>query len=275
MGVNETLERNEARVFFDHDHLSDVFFTIGGGSLALFSSRSPDKGGPNEDAAGILATGPDSAVIAVADGVGGAPAGSRASARAIECVLHAVQQAMREEQDLRHSLLSGFDAANEQVLSLGVGAATTLTAVVIHGCEIRAFHVGDSFMLITGQRGKVKLQTIPQSPVGYGVESGLLDEKEAMYHEERHLISNMVGTADMRIDVGSPYDLAPNDTLVLSTDGLSDNLHMAEIVECVRKGPLRKVAPKLAGMATERMEEKQPDVPSKPDDLTFLIFRLS
>ena len=161
MGVNETLERNEARVFFDHDHLSDVLFTIGGGSLALFSSRSPDKGGPNEDAAGILATGPDSAVIAVADGVGDAPAGSRASATAIECVLHAVQQAMREEQDLRHSLLSGFDAANEQVLSLRVGAATTLTAVVIHGCEIRAFHVGDSFMLITGQRGKVKLQNHP------------------------------------------------------------------------------------------------------------------
>ena len=275
MGVNETLERNEARVFFDRDHLSDALFTIGGGSLALYSSRSPDKEGANEDAVGILATGPDSAVIAVADGVGGAPAGSRASARAIECVLHAVQQAMRDEQDLRHSLLNGFDAANEQVLSLGVGAATTLTAVEINGCEIRAFHVGDSFMLITGQRGKVKLQTIPHSPVGYGIESGLLDEKEAMYHEERHLISNMVGTANMRIDVGSPYDLAPNDTLVLSTDGLSDNLHMAEIVECVRKGPLRKVATKLARMATERMEEKRPDVPSKPDDLTFLIFRLS
>ena len=275
MEVNEALERNEARVFFDRDHLSDALFTIGGGSLALYSSRSPYKDGANEDAVGILATGPDSAVIAVADGVGGAPAGSRASARAIECVLHAVQQAMRDEQDLRHSLLNGFDAANEQVLSLGVGAATTLTAVEINGCEIRAFHVGDSFMLITGQRGKVKLQTIPHSPVGYGIESGLLDEKEAMYHKERHLISNMVGTANMRIDVGSPYDLAPNDTLVLSTDGLSDNLHMAEIVECVRKGPLRKVAAKLARMATGRMEEKRPDVPSKPDDLTFLIFRLS
>lgn len=91
---------------------------------------------------------------------------------------------MRDEKDLRHSLLNGFDAANEQVLSLGLGAATTLTAVEITGCEIRAFHVGDSFMLITGQRGKVKLQTIPHSPVGYGVESGLLDEKEVMYHEE-------------------------------------------------------------------------------------------
>ena len=130
-------------------------------------------------------------------------------------------------------------------------------------------------MLITGQRGKVKLQTLPHSPVGYGVASGLLDEKEAMYHEERHLISNMVGSVDMRIDVGSPYYLAPKDTLVLSTDGLSDNLHMAETVEGVRKGPLRNVAAKLAGMATERMEGKRPDVPSKPDDLTFLIFRLS
>ena len=65
---------------------------------------------------------------------------------------------MRDEHDLRHGDLNGFDSANEKVLSLGVGAATTLTAVEVNGCEIRAFDVGDSFMLITGQRGKVKLQ---------------------------------------------------------------------------------------------------------------------
>lgn len=275
MGVNETLERNEARVFFEQDHLSDALFTIGGGRLALYSARSPDKESPNEDAAGILSTGPDSAVIAVADGVGGAPAGSRASAGAIECVLQAVQEAMRDDQDFRHGILNGFDAANEKILSLGIGAGTTLTAVEIHGCEIRAFHVGDSFMLITGQRGKVRLQTIPQSPVGYGVESGFLDEKDAMYHEQRHVVSNTVGTAEMRIDVGSPYDLAPYDTLVLSTDGLSDNLHTPEIVECVRKGPLPKAAARLAEMATTRMTGEQSHVPSKPDDLTFLIFRLA
>lgn len=275
MGVTEALQQNEARIFFEHDHLSDTLFTLGVGNVALYSSRSPDKESPNEDAAGVLATGPDSAVIAVADGVGGAPAGSRASASAIECVLYAVQQAMRDEQDLRHGILNGFDEANEKILSLGLGAATTLTAVEINGCEVRAFHVGDSFMLITGQRGKVRLQTIPHSPVGYGVESGLLDEKDAMYHEERHLISNAVGAADMRIDVGSPYDLAPRDTLVLSTDGLSDNLHTAEIVECVRAGQLLTAAARLAEMATKRMEGAQTGLPSKPDDLTFLIFRLT
>ena len=70
MGVNETLTRNDARVLFGQDHLSDALFTIGGGSLAIYSSRSRDKEGANEDAAGILATGPVSAVIAVADVVG-------------------------------------------------------------------------------------------------------------------------------------------------------------------------------------------------------------
>ncbi|TDI40701.1 MAG: hypothetical protein E2P02_16505 [Acidobacteria bacterium] len=120
MGVNETLTRNDARVLFGQDHLSDALFTIGGGSLAIYSSRSRDKEGANEDAAGILATGP---VSAVADVVG-AP---RLEARR-RC------------------------------------GATTLTAVEINGCEIRAFHVGDSFMLITGQRGKVELQTIPHCP---------------------------------------------------------------------------------------------------------------
>ena len=94
----------------------------------------------------------------------------------------------------------------------GVGAATTLTVVEIEGESVRPFHVGDSFMLITGQRGKVKSRTIPHSPTGYAVASGLLDEKEALHHDERHVISNVIGSAEMRIDVGSPIELAPKDT---------------------------------------------------------------
>jgi serine/threonine protein phosphatase PrpC len=119
------------------------------------------------------------------------------------------------------------------------------------------------------------MQSIPHSPVGYAVESGLLDESDAMHHEERHMISNVIGSGDMHIEVGTAVELARRDTLLIASDGLSDNLHMPEIVECIRKGPLRKISEELAKLARERMEGSDDGEPSKPDDMTFAVFRLT
>lgn len=274
MGLREELKKNEARLFFEQESLDDAVFTIGGGIVALHSSKSPGKSSPNEDAAGIVSAGTDVAVLAVADGLGGAPAGRQASSIAINAVAHGAQDALKNGRELRYGIMNGFEAANEEVLALGVGAATTLTVVEIDGASVRPFHVGDSFMLVTGQRGKIKSQTIPHSPIGYAVESGLLAEEDAIHHEERHVISNVIGSTEMHIDVGSPIELSPKDTLVLATDGLSDNLLTPEIVGLVRKGPLEKASRAMAVRALERMELGDGDAPSKPDDLTFLIFRL-
>lgn len=274
MGVREKLGPKQQRLFFEQEFLDGAVFSIGDAELALHSSKSPAKDTPNEDAAGIVAAGPDSAVLAVADGVGGAPAGRQAASIAIHCIASAVRDAIRQGHELRYGILNGFEAANEEVLALSVGAATTLAVVEIAGSTVRPFHVGDSFMLVAGQRGKVKSQTIPHSPTGYAIESGLLDEEDAMHHEERHVISNVIGSDEMRIDVGSPVELAPRDTLVLASDGLSDNLLTPEIVEQVRKGPLEKVAVSMSRLARTRMDIADGATPSKPDDLTFLVFRL-
>ena len=119
------------------------------------------------------------------------------------------------------------------------------------------------------------MQSIPHSPVGYAVEAGLLDETDAMHHEQRHVISNVIGSVDMHIEVGSAIELAPRDTLLVASDGLSDNLHMPEIVECIRKGSLDSITEQLSMRARRRMEGSDDDEPCKPDDLTFAVFRLS
>jgi serine/threonine protein phosphatase PrpC len=101
----------------------------------------------------------------------------------------------------------------------------------------------------------------------------VLDAGEAMHHEDRHIVSNMVGAEDMRIEVGAPLELAPRDTLVIASDGLSDNLHVDEVVELVRKGPLKRALKKVADKARNRMTAPQDGIPSKPDDLTLIGFR--
>jgi serine/threonine protein phosphatase PrpC len=264
----------KAHLFFKQDLLEGSLLPLAGGIAALYTKRSPEKETPNEDAIAIIPTGPESGVLAVADGLGGAPAGQQASSLAIQCLVRTVEEAAREDSAIRSGILNGFESANEEVLALAVGAATTLTVVEFDGRLVRHYHVGDSFCLLTGQRGKIKMQSIPHSPVGYAVESGLLDETDAMHHEERHVISNVIGSTDMRIEVGSAVEVAPRDTLLLASDGLSDNLHMPEIVECIRKGSLDSVTQALSRLARERMEGSDKDEPSKPDDLAFAVFRL-
>ncbi len=158
---------------------------------------------------------------------------------------------------------------------LGSGAATTLAVVEISAGIVRPYHAGDSMIMVLGGRGKLKWQAVLHSPVGYGVEAGLIDEDEALHHEHRHLVSNVVGTADMHIAIGPPRRLAPQDTVLLGSDGLFDNLYPAQIVEICRDRQLSRAAQQLAREARDQMRQPAPGYPCKPDDLTFIAFRLT
>src|SRR3954466_2772038 len=250
-----------------------------GGTAAVFSTRSPQKETPNEDVAAIWPMGPTSGVLAVADGLGGHAGGERASRLAIETIQKTLQEAAAsapengEPIDLRAAILNGIEAANQAVRELGTGAATTLALVEIQDRIIRPYHVGDSAILMTGQRGKLKLQTIPHSPIGYAVEAGLMNEEEAIHHEARHVISNVIGSEQMRIEIGPPTEMALRDTLLLASDGLFDNLLLDEIVGIIRSGPLDRSVATLVGLAQQRMSTPMDGVPSKPDDLTVIAYR--
>jgi len=259
-------------VWTGKDLLKEEVRGLDGGCAAIFSARSPEREGPNQDGAAVASLGRASALLAVADGLGGQPGGASASELALSR-LRDVASATVEGTSARGAILDAIEAANRAVLDRGIGAATTLAVAEISDGHLRPYHVGDSAILVVGQRGKLKLQTLSHSPVGYAVESGLLDADEALHHEERHIVSNMVGAPDMRIEVGSALALAPRDTVLLATDGLMDNLGLAEIVEIVRRGPLERAARRLAELCDERMRRPLEGQPSKPDDVTFVLFR--
>lgn len=243
------------------------------GSTAIFSQASPTNDSANEDAVSVVSDGNPALVLAVADGMGGSPSGERASKLAIQGIKESLKPASPDRDARRLALIKGFELANKRVQALGVGAGTTLAIMEIEGQWVRPYHVGDSLILIVGQRGKIKYQNIAHSPVGYAVESGLMDEDEAMHHEDRSVVSNIVGSTSMTVDVGPALKLAPKDTVLLASDGLSDNLRLQEIVDHVRVGSLESVCQILANAACQRMATSEQGMPSKPDDLTFAIYR--
>ena len=74
--------------------------------------------------------------------------------------------AMSETMLLRTAILNGIEAANDAVLALGNGSATTLTVVTIEGKIARSYQIGDSEAIVVGQRGRIRAQTMAHSPTG-------------------------------------------------------------------------------------------------------------
>ncbi len=246
---------------------------VAGGQVVAYTCRDPYKDAENQDTVAVVSYGPGAAVLVVADGAGGLPAGKRASLTAVNTLAESLQVAMDQTMLLRTAVLNGIEAANSAVLGMANGSATTLTVVTIEGRQARSYQIGDSQAIVIGQRGLVKLQTTAHSPTGFAVEAGFLDKRDALHHEERYLVSNFIGTPDMRIDIGTVVELDARDTVLVASDGLLDNVHVDEIIECVRKGPLDSALNAVVGLADGRMKNSRSGQPSKPDDLSVILFR--
>ena len=265
-------DRSPSIVYRSRDMTSPVQHSVAGGEVAVYSNRCPDKPTGNEDASAIVFLDAKSCVLIVADGMGGHSAGEIASRTAVREMVLAVSEARDAGAIARVGIINGFERANQAVQALGSGSGTTLAVVEIAGDEARPYHAGDSVILVVGARGKIKLETTSHSPVGFGVAAGLLDSDEAMEHEERHVVLNAIGSPGMRIEIGSAIKLAPRDSVLLASDGLTDNVTLAEAVEIIRKGKLLHSTNRLTDLASNRMLAPGEN-PSKPDDLTVLLFR--
>ena len=248
-------------------------FSFVHGRVLVFTARSPVKETVNEDVLALIPVGERAGVFAIADGLGGLPAGEMAARLAVTCLKDSLSEVKEDDPNLREAILNGIEQANTDILALGNGCATTLAVVELQAGMMRSYHVGDSLIMLVGQRGKLKFQSVSHSPVGYAVEAGLLDETEAVHHEQRNVVSNVIGMPDMRIDIGPAIELASRDTLLLASDGLPDNLYVDEIISRVKAGPLKEAGDSLVKDCRKRMQSALQERPGHPDDLSVILYR--
>jgi serine/threonine protein phosphatase PrpC len=271
---SQNLAPSEARTYLDVDMLEPDVFELAGGAVAVLSMRRPGKTSANEDAAAVVAADDGSGVLVVADGCGGMASGAQAARIAIETLVeHISAAAAPEGPPMRTAILDAVDAANRSIIDLRNGAGTTLAVVQLDHGEAKPYHVGDSQIVLVGNRGRVKMLTTSHSPVGYAVEAGMLEEHDAIDHEERHLVSNYLGFDGMHVEVGSVRKVSTRDGLLLASDGVLDNLLMEEIVALLRTGSAANSAAAIGALAWQRMQEPPQDgKPHKPDDMTLIVF---
>jgi len=77
----------------------------------------------------------------------------------------------------------------------------------------------------------------------------------------------------MRIAIGSEVPCAAYDTLLLASDGLTDNVLQDETIRAIRSGPLDDGLQKLTDLTQARMANDEDGKPSKPDDYTAILYR--
>ncbi len=266
---------NQPLIYCATDMDDIVSIPFASGVACVFTRRAPDKSTPNEDSLALVPCNTGTGILVIADGMGGSRAGDLASREAVNALAEATGNGCDNTDALRDAILNGVEQANTRIAAMNLGAATTVAIVEIQDHHVRPYHIGDSMALITGQRGKLKYQSTAHSPVGYAVEAGLLDADDAIYHADRHLISNAVGMPGMHVEMGPRIALAARDTVLVASDGLFDNLQADEIIATIRRGPLPDAAKALAGHCQERMHHPGNDQPHKPDDMSFILYRRS
>ncbi len=176
----------------------------------------------NEDAYLMRPVANSGVLVAVADGVGGGPAGQEASRIALETLDDAIGSGAFDMAQLA----SAVSRANRRIFESGqrdqalAGMGTTLTSAVVFPDRLFMAHVGDSRAYQLLDDHLVRL-TIDHSVAGEMEAAGGLTPEEAQQHPNRHVLTRVVGPFDrVRIDVTEiPWNRGYR--LLLCTDGLT------------------------------------------------------
>ena len=150
----------------------------------------------NEDA---YATRPELNLFVVADGMGGAQAGERASQLTVQTLVDQVSQA-GDEAGLA-ALVRGVEKANSNVRWEAsqhpelAGMGTTLVAVIVRRPKAFIVNVGDSRAYLQGRGGLEQVTTDHSWVNEVGKSLGLTDE-QLKVHPYRNVLTKAVGAED-------------------------------------------------------------------------------
>jgi serine/threonine protein phosphatase PrpC len=185
----------------------------------------------------------DFSLLAVADGLGGHPAGEVASHLAVRTLEKIVGEQLQSLTDpgisSLGSLLSlAFSETNQTIADLAEtqpewnGMATTLVAALVGEDDLcvignvgdsRAYLISDSLERITRDHSRVQEL----------VDSGILSPEEAEHHPQKNIVTRIVGR------IGDAPDIFTcrlgSSILLLCTDGLFDGLSERRIFSVARE----------------------------------------
>ncbi|MDI6601398.1 MAG: Stp1/IreP family PP2C-type Ser/Thr phosphatase [Thermoanaerobacteraceae bacterium] len=194
----------------------------------------------NEDSFYISSCSDPYKLYIVADGMGGHNAGEVASSLAVDTVkqffdkhYESLQKTDEMIEKFMREAIANSNACvlNESQLHLDEsGMGTTMTLLLIENNKFYIGHIGDSRAYLI-RDNTIEQITEDHSLVTQMVKEGKLSVTEARYHPLKNIITRALGIdLDINIDVYI-RDAKQGDIVILCTDGLSNMVTDAEILE--------------------------------------------
>lgn len=202
-------------------------------------------------------------LLAVADGLGGHPAGEVASALAVATLIKVTGESLPLLHDLGAESLqmlmeSAFREANNAVIAEGDsdvrcwGLGTTLVAALISPADACIIgNIGDSRAYLVSHRAH--RITRDHSRVQELVDAGVLTPSEAEQHPMKNIVTRIIGRTG---EVPDMFACSLKDArLLLCSDGLMDGLGEQDIVPVMRGIGLPGICDRLVERAFEKSRD--------------------
>ncbi|GAB4543341.1 MAG: Stp1/IreP family PP2C-type Ser/Thr phosphatase [Anaerolineae bacterium] len=192
----------------------------------------------------------------LADGVGGAAAGDVASKYVVTKIIYTYyQQDANENIDTR--LRRAIEEANADIFAQNRDRsdhremASTVVAAVVHGDGLTVANVGDSRAYII-QGETIEQITQDHSLMAEMISDGVITQEQAATHPYRNVILRSVGAYEtVQVDIFF-RQVAPDDILLLCSDGLTRLVSNQELVDIARAYPPSEATRQLVALANQR-----------------------
>ena len=235
------------------------------------------KGKANEDRYSVTAyrssidDSTPSVLAILADGIGGHRAGEVAAQLAIENINKFIanspssQPALVLKQALTHTnqLILNFASANPSLLGMG----TTCVCAWVIGEQLYAASVGDSRLYLQREDRLICLTT-DHTWVQEALARGSLTPEQVKGHPNAHIIRRFLGSMnaiqpdlrlrlspaenDIQAEANQGLRLLTGDRLMLCSDGLTDLVKDAEILDILRSRQIDQSPARLINLANQR-----------------------
>lgn len=237
--------------------------------LCYFNHPNPMRQDENHDSLWIASPRESCFLLCIADGAGGHRSPSQASSSLLQQLKLALDGKELTLDDIVHAI----ESANQYIRNNLNQSRSTLVMAMIDEQAVRTLHVGDSKLVIVGGRGKLKYETIGHNLYEISTDSGLIEYINDEVEVPSYVVTNMIGDPFFRMDVSTRIELAPNDTIIIGSDGLFDNLSLEELCESCRLPVLEELATSIKDKCVARMQQDGEENEYIPDDISFILYR--
>ena len=219
----------------------------------------------NEDAFGSV---PELAFFVVADGLGGAAAGERASNAAVAIIIKEVRAAGKRVN--AGDVVNAVELANRRIRRAAQndpslhGMGTTVTAAIAREGRLEIVNAGDSRAYRLRQ-GSLNCLTQDHTWIRELASDNRVSPEQLRRHPYRHMLTKAVGSEPVVGAETTVADFGPNDILLLCSDGLHGVLEDEEIAAALATGEsLKEKAEALIASTLDH---------GAPDNVTVLLVR--